>query len=327
MDQDQIYKQVQDHYGSLAQGKNIEYGKTVAKSFGYTEEELATTPQEANLGLSCGNPHAIASLREGETVIDLGSGAGFDVFLAAKKVGASGRVIGIDMNPEMLVRANENKTKVGADNVGFVESHITNIALESCIANCIISNCVVNLVPEEDKPLVFQEMFRLLKSGGRVAISDILAKQPMLDRIREDIALYCGCIAGASQVADYESYLGEAGFNDIVIVESPSDLNVYTSTNDDGTAKKAAENACCAGKTTFQHTGCSDACCGGERSTTKPCCSPVDTSEKTEDVAKTEGGGCCSTATETKKRADMSNARDLDLNIWAGSFKIYAIKQ
>lgn len=113
----------------------------------------------------------------------------------------------------MLARANENKTKVGADNIGFVESRITNIALESCIANCIISNCVVNLVPEEDKPLVFQEMFRLLKSGGRVAISDILAKQPMPNRMREDIALYCGCIAGASQVADYESYLREAGFN------------------------------------------------------------------------------------------------------------------
>lgn len=113
----------------------------------------------------------------------------------------------------MLSRANENKAKVGAENVDFVESRITNIALDSNTANCIISNCVVNLVPEEDKPLVFKEMFRLLKSGGRVAISDILAKQPLPDKIREDVALYCGCIAGASQVGDYESYLRQAGFN------------------------------------------------------------------------------------------------------------------
>jgi arsenite methyltransferase len=113
----------------------------------------------------------------------------------------------------MLARANENKGKVGADNVEFVESKITSIALESNMANCIISNCVINLVPEGDKPLVFQEMFRLLKSGGRVAISDILAKQPMPDSIREDVALYCGCIAGASQVQDYKSYLRQAGFN------------------------------------------------------------------------------------------------------------------
>lgn len=113
----------------------------------------------------------------------------------------------------MLARANENKAKVGADTVEFVESRITNIALETNIANCIISNCVVNLVPEQDKPQVFQEMFRLLKSGGRVAISDILAKQALPEKIRKDVALYCGCIAGASQVGDYESYLRRAGFN------------------------------------------------------------------------------------------------------------------
>jgi arsenite methyltransferase len=113
----------------------------------------------------------------------------------------------------MLARANENKAKVSVDNVDFVESRITNIALESDIANCIISNCVVNLVPEGDKPMVFQEMFRLLKSGGRVAISDILAKQSLPDKVRENVALYCGCIAGASQVQDYQSYLREAGFD------------------------------------------------------------------------------------------------------------------
>lgn len=113
----------------------------------------------------------------------------------------------------MLARANENKSKVGAENIDFVESRITNIALESGIADCLISNCVVNLVPEEDKPLVFQEMFRLLKSGGRVAISDILAKQPLPEKIRRDVALYCRCIAGASQAQDYEAYLRQAGFN------------------------------------------------------------------------------------------------------------------
>lgn len=115
----------------------------------------------------------------------------------------------------MLARANENKARVGADNVDFVESRITNVALQSNIADCIISNCVVNLVPEKDKPLVFREIFRLLKSGGRVAISDILAKQLLPVKIREDVSLYCGCIAGASQVDDYERYLREAGFNGV----------------------------------------------------------------------------------------------------------------
>ncbi|QDS72358.1 hypothetical protein FKW77_008125 [Venturia effusa] len=326
MTQDQIYKQVEEHYGLLAQGKKIEYGKTVAKSFGYTEEEIASTPQEANLGLSCGNPLAIASLREGETVIDLGSGAGFDVFLAAKQVGTSGRIFGVDMNKDMLIRANENKARFGADNVAFMESRITKIALESNIADCIISNCVVNLVPEEDKPKVFKEMFRLLKPGGRVAVSDILAKRPLPDKIREDVALYCGCIAGAGQVKDYEDYLREAGFNDVFIAESHSDLNVYTSTNDDGTASGVADHACCVGKTSSPENCRSDAGSGNEGSITKSCCSSVGTSHETKIDAKTEALSCCLTATESNERVDVSNLRKLDLNQWAASFKIYAVK-
>lgn len=235
-----IYKTVQNHYGSTARSNdNSSYGSTVASAFGYPVEELTANPSEANLGLSCGNPFAIANLREGETVIDLGSGAGFDVFQAARKVGASGTVIGVDMNKvwrfglwrnpgsksecsgiyelisqhqEMLSRANSIKHKVGAENVSFVESRITNINLPTATADCIISNCVINLVPEAEKQSAFNEMFRLLKPKGRIAISDILLKRDLPNELKSNIALYVGCIAGASHVEEYERYMRGAGF-------------------------------------------------------------------------------------------------------------------
>ncbi|KAK0762964.1 hypothetical protein N5P37_004490 [Trichoderma harzianum] len=222
-----IYAEVGKRYSAAAGGVEARYADSVAKAFGYTKEELSDIPQDANLGLSCGNPLAIATLREGETVIDLGSGAGFDVFLAARKVGESGRVIGVDMNEDMLKKAEALKASWGQKNVEFVQSQITRIALEDGIADCIISNCVVNLVPEEEKQLAFNEMFRLLKPGGRVAISDILAKGPLPDAIKKSMALYVGCIAGASEVGMYQKYLKEAGFNGIVIQDSGNDLNVY----------------------------------------------------------------------------------------------------
>ncbi|ERF71661.1 hypothetical protein EPUS_00650 [Endocarpon pusillum Z07020] len=240
MDTKQIYEKVQEHYSLAANTTNNTYGHKVAKAFGYTEDELEQIPKDANLGLSCGNPSAIAKLKEGETVIDLGSGAGFDVFLAAKKVGVHGKAIGIDMNNDMLERANKNKEEAGAENVLFVKSPITKIDLTNECADCIISNCVVNLVPEHEKQLVFNETFRLLKPGGRLAISDILLKKELPDELKKSMALYVGCISGASRVNEYEEYLRNAGFRDILIVDNKHDLNVY---ND--TPRNDARSSCC----------------------------------------------------------------------------------
>jgi ubiquinone/menaquinone biosynthesis C-methylase UbiE len=150
---------------------------------------------------------------QGETVVDLGSGAGLDVFLSASRVGAKGRAIGIDRNKDMLAKANENKRKGGIENAEFVESPITRIELPDGIADCVISNCVINLVPEDEKHLVFKEIFRLSKPGGRVAISDILAKKPLPEALRMDVARYVGCIAGASLVEHYRAWLQDAGFH------------------------------------------------------------------------------------------------------------------
>ncbi|KAL8841949.1 MAG: hypothetical protein Q9170_000729 [Blastenia crenularia] len=228
------YAGVQEHYGSAAKDSgDTEYGRKVASAFGYSEEELADAPAESNLGLSCGNPFAIANLRQGETVIDLGSGAGFDVFQAAKKVAPSGKVIGVDMNQDMLQRANSIKQKIKADNTSFVESSLTSISLPDATADCIISNCVINLVPEPEKHLAYSEMFRSLKPKGRVAISDILLKQDMPSELKNDMALYVGCISGASRLEQCERYLSDAGFKDTLIVADHSDLNIYKTASKD----------------------------------------------------------------------------------------------
>ncbi|ETR98548.1 ubiE/COQ5 methyltransferase [Trichoderma reesei RUT C-30] len=250
-----IYAEVGKRYSAAAAGVEAQYASSVAKAFGYSLEELSDIPQDANLGLSCGNPLATATLREGETVIDLGSGAGFDVFLAANKVGPEGKVIGVDMNEEMLRKAEELKVSSGKQNVEFVKSQITRIALEDSIADCIISNCVINLVPEEEKQLVFHEMFRLLKPGGRVAISDILAKGPLPEDLRKSMALYVGCIAGASQVGMYQKYLKEAGFHGIVIQDTGNDLNVYRSAAVDNSGQDPSDGTqdkCCCAKSSTQ---------------------------------------------------------------------------
>ncbi|KAI9862261.1 MAG: hypothetical protein M1813_004736 [Trichoglossum hirsutum] len=291
MEEKQIYEKVQEHYGAAAKGNNGDYGRGVAAAFGYTEQELTSIPADANLGLSCGNPLALAKLREGETVIDFGSGAGFDVFLAAQKVGPQGKAIGVDMNKDMLERAERNKERAKSNNVSFVESRITHVALLDAAADCIISNCVVNLVPEGEKQLVFNEMFRLLKPGGRVAISDILTKNELPQDLKNSIALYVGCIAGASQVKDYERYLRAAGFGEILIVDANNDLNVYK-------AKGADTPSQCCG------ADVKSACC--EKSSS--CCD--------------DSGAVPDGASEPFK-GDLAN---LDFNEWAGSFKIYAVK-
>jgi len=258
MNAEHIYSEVGSRYSTAARSIDTGLGDRIAKAFGYSEEELAAIPKGANLGLSCGNPIAIATIREGETVVDLGCGAGFDVFNVANKVGASGRAIGVDMNNDMLVKARDLAAKSGKSNVEFVQTQITNIALDSGIADCIISNCVINLVPEEEKQLVFNEMFRLLKPGGRVAISDILAKKPLPETIRSNIALYVGCVAGASQVAEYERYLSVAGFKDTLITDSGSDLKF--STYLDVLNQDAREMNGCRSRSSANG---SSSCCGG----------------------------------------------------------------
>jgi arsenite methyltransferase len=188
----------------------------IGKSIGYSEEDMAAVPEGANLGLGCGNPVALASLKEGETVLDLGSGAGFDCFLAAKKVGAGGRVIGVDMTPEMIDKARGNARKSNVKNVEFRLGEIENLPAADRSVDAIISNCVINLAP--DKKRVFKEAFRVLKPGGRVMVSDIVLTQPLPENVRNSVEAYVGCIAGAALEADYLAAVKAAGFEDIKVV-------------------------------------------------------------------------------------------------------------
>jgi SAM-dependent methyltransferase len=184
-----------------------------ALRMGYSEAEIAAIPEGANLGLGCGNPQAIAALRPGETVVDLGSGAGFDCFLAARQVGPSGRVIGVDMTHEMLKKARDNAVRLAADNVEFRLGEIEHLPIADNTANVVISNCVINLVP--DKAQVYREAFRVLKPGGRLAVSDVVNIAKLPPDLAGDPSLLCGCIAGAAPVEQVEARLAEAGFVDI----------------------------------------------------------------------------------------------------------------
>jgi SAM-dependent methyltransferase len=200
--------------------------RAVAQAFGYTPAELASIPAEANLGLSCGNPTAFASLRPGETVLDLGCGGGLDVLLAAIRVGPTGRAIGVDMTPEMLARARQNAEKQRLSNTAFHLAAIDKLPLPDGSVDCVISNCVINLA--SDKPAVFREIYRVLKAGGRLAVSDIALKQPLPPELAQDVMAYIGCIAGALLIEDYENGLRSAGFEAVQVVDSRKDLNAYT---------------------------------------------------------------------------------------------------
>jgi arsenite methyltransferase len=198
-----------------------------AREMGYSVEELAAIPEGANLGLGCGNPQAIAAMQPGEVVIDLGSGAGFDCLLAARQIGAAGRVIGVDMTHEMLNKARDNAARVGASNVEFRLGEIEHLPIADNTADVILSNCVINLVP--DKAQVFREAFRVLKPGGRLAISDVVNTQPLPTELAADRALVCGCVAGAAPVRDVEAWLQASGFQNVRIAVKPESRELIAS--------------------------------------------------------------------------------------------------
>ncbi len=223
---------VRQQYGALAArslSAELEGARAVAAAFGYSEEQLQAVPEGANLGVSCGNPTAFASLQPGEVVVDLGCGGGLDVFLAARRVGPEGRAIGIDMTEEMLTLARRNAER-GPDgrpyeNVEFYQATIDHLPLPDATVDCVISNCVINLAP--DKPAVFREIARVLKPGGRLAVSDIALKQPLPPELTDDLLAYVGCIAGAIPIETYRRELQAAGFHDVDVVDTGADLNAY----------------------------------------------------------------------------------------------------
>jgi SAM-dependent methyltransferase len=227
---DEIRSAVRDNYGKVAAAgragcgcspssccgtpNNVSAG-AISLGLGYSGEDVAAVPEGANMGLGCGNPQAIASLQPGETVLDLGSGGGFDCFLAARAVEDNGQVIGVDMTPEMITKSRRNSERAGFRNVDFRLGELENLPVADGIVDVIISNCVINLSPEKQR--VFSEAFRVLKSGGRLAISDVVATAEMPDPVKKDMAMYTGCVSGASFIPDLESMLRQAGFEKIRI--------------------------------------------------------------------------------------------------------------
>lgn len=232
-----IKKTVKEGYAKIAQTSGscgcgscgCNSNKTVQKQsgqFGYSQDEMSQVPAGSNLGLGCGNPTAIASLKKGEVVLDLGSGAGFDAFLASAKVGETGKVIGVDITDEMLERARTNAERGGFDNVEFKKGDIEKLPLESNSIDAIISNCVINLAPNKEK--VFKEAFRVLKTGGRLMISDVVLIKPLTEEMKQDKELLIGCVSGAILKQDYLNLLQKSGFSNITIhKETPGFLKDY----------------------------------------------------------------------------------------------------
>lgn len=227
---DEIRSAVRENYGKVAVAGRSGCGcssssccgtpkdvsvEDVSIGLGYSGDDVTAVPEGANMGLGCGNPQAIASLQPGETVLDLGSGGGFDCFLAARAVGDRGHVIGVDMTPEMISTARRNAEKAGFGNVDFRLGELENLPVADGIVDVIISNCVINLSPEKEK--VFSEAFRVLRPGGRLAISDVVATAELPDHLKNDMAFHTGCIAGASRVELLEAMLQRTGFGNIRI--------------------------------------------------------------------------------------------------------------
>ncbi len=330
-----VEQAVRSRYGSVAVSdlsSEVPGVKAVAEAFGYTPEQLASIPAEANMGLSCGNPTATANLREGEVVVDLGSGGGLDVFLAAQKVGPSGKAIGIDMTPEMIDLARRNAAKAnggeGYDNVEFHQANIDGLPLADGSVDCILSNCVINLAP--DKQAVFREIARVLKPGGRLAVSDIALKQPLPAELGEDIMAYVGCIAGAIQIDDYRRGLIEAGFSEVEVIETGSDLNSYSKIeNQSGCCSPAAADgaspeACCS--PTVSEVASAEACCSPAVSgvaNAEACCSPA-ASEVTSSEACCSPAAALSADPATNRLAEL--LKRYNVNDYAASVRVFAIK-
>lgn len=197
-----------------------DFAQDISRNIGYSDEELKAIPEGSNLGLGCGNPVALASLREGEIVLDLGSGAGLDCFLASQKVGERGKVIGIDMTPEMVKKARENAKKGGYKNIEFRLGEIENLPVPDNLVDVVISNCVINLSPDKDK--VFREAYRVLKPGGRLMVSDIVLLKELPDPLKENIDAYIGCISGAAIKAEYLKKIELAGFENVKVIDETS---------------------------------------------------------------------------------------------------------
>ena len=249
MKKDTMKQRVKEGYAKIAQkGSSCCPGstccgssnaKTISKTVGYTDKELSVVPEGSNLGLGCGNPVALASLKKGETVLDLGSGAGFDAFLAAKKVGGTGRVIGVDMTPDMIKRAKENGHKGNYANVEFRLGEIEKLPVDSGSIDIIISNCVINL--SMDKQTVFKEAFRVLRPGGRLMVSDLVLLKDLPDSIKKSIEAYIGCLAGASMKDKYIEFIKKAGFKDIKILSQ--DIYPIEAMANDATIKVVIGNS------------------------------------------------------------------------------------
>jgi len=241
-----IRDQVRERYGALAAGMGQgccgpQAAESVLPRLGYTEEQAAAIPTGANLGLGCGNPLAHAGVRPGETVLDLGSGAGIDAFLAARETGPGGKVIGVDMTPAMLERARANAAHDGYDNVEFRLGEIEHLPVADASVDVIISNCVVNLSPFKEQ--VFREAFRVLRPGGRLVVSDIVLVRPLPPAVRDSVAAYVGCVAGACMKEDYLRFVRHAGFAPVEVVEENRYVPGESSLGDMGIDSAALEAA------------------------------------------------------------------------------------
>jgi SAM-dependent methyltransferase len=244
IDADTVREHVRTRYGDIAESSHwgcgspgvscCENGENYDQQLGYTAAEIASMPEGSNLGLGCGNPIAIASIRPGETVLDLGSGAGFDCFLAARQLNSTGRVIGVDMTPAMIAKARANARKSGFANVEFRLGEIEALPVADNFVDLVISNCVVNLSPE--KPRVFREAFRVIKSGGRLAIADVVATKPLPERIRTQLTAIGACIGGAAPVDDLKVMLNDAGFVRVEIMPRDETRRLITQWTENGDA-------------------------------------------------------------------------------------------